>query len=70
MTTIVDSAGRQPGWSTANLRIKKELGEISDRSRVSLQGELMNIFDKYYEVHYAYPLPGRAFYLGLRLDYN
>jgi vitamin B12 transporter len=69
-TTVIDQSEWQAGWSMANLRVKKELGEIYNRSRVSLQGELMNMFDKYYEVHYGYPLPGRAFYLGLRLDYN
>jgi vitamin B12 transporter len=70
MTTVVDPNEWQSGWSTANLRVKKELGEIYDRGRVSLQGELLNVFDKYYEPYDGYPQPGRAFYLGLRLDYN
>ena len=61
---------RQPGWTGANIRFRKGLWSFANGGELSLQGEISNVADVYYEVFPTYPLPGRAFFLGMRYDYN
>jgi vitamin B12 transporter len=70
MTSDPKISDTQPGWTVVSLRLSKTLYDMSDYGKISLQGEVANIFDEYYEVNPTYPLPGRSFYAGLRFDFN
>jgi vitamin B12 transporter len=62
---------RQSGWTIANLRFKKELLDFASHpGKLSVEGEVTNLTDEYYEVFPLYPLPGRTFFLSMRYDYN
>ncbi|MDR1042001.1 MAG: TonB-dependent receptor [Deltaproteobacteria bacterium] len=60
----------QPGWTVMNIRAKKTLIESPSLGTVSLIALVSNVTDVYYEVTSGYPLPGRAFYAGLRYDFR
>jgi len=50
--------------------ISKVIMDFEDKGKLSLKGEIRNLFDVDYEYVWDYPSPGRSFYIGLRYDYN
>lgn len=60
---------RTGGDTTADLYITKTIGNWENGGRLSLRGEVRNLFDTYYETIQFYPMPGRSFYVGLRYDF-
>ncbi len=57
------------GYTVANLSVHKRLVSYEKYGSWTLQGEIRNLLDKDYSYVKGYPMPGRAFYLGLRYDY-
>ncbi|MDR1655974.1 MAG: TonB-dependent receptor [Deltaproteobacteria bacterium] len=70
LTSMSTAPEWQHGWTIANLMIRKQLWTIGEKNSFSLMAQVNNIFDVYYEVTSGYPLPGRAFYLGLSYTFN
>lgn len=57
------------GYTVANLSLDKKLVSDEKYGTWTIQGEIRNLLDKDYEHVKGYPMPGRAFFLGLRYDY-
>lgn len=57
------------GGVTADLTVIKKLYEWEDYGKISLKGELRNLFDKYYALNNTYPQPGRSFFVSLIWQY-
>ncbi|MDR2441964.1 MAG: TonB-dependent receptor [Deltaproteobacteria bacterium] len=70
LTSMSTAPEWQHGWTTANLNVRKVLWDINDKNKISLMAQLTNVADVYYEYTPGYPLPGRAFYLGLSYTFN
>ncbi len=72
---IVDYAGgtyatiKKGGFNVANLTVAKRLDNGTGKTGVTLRGEIRNLFDKEYEYVQGYPMPGRTFVIGMRLDF-
>ena len=64
-----DAEIRTGGDSTVDFFIKKTLLETGEKGRLSIKGEVLNIFDEEYSTIYGYPMPGRSFFVGLRYDF-
>jgi Outer membrane cobalamin receptor protein len=47
----------------------KTIHNWEDIGTLSVKGEVRNMFDEDYETIYAYPMPGRSFYVGLQYEY-
>ncbi|MBQ4567458.1 MAG: TonB-dependent receptor [Desulfovibrio sp.] len=60
---------RTGGKTTADFFIQKTILDFEDKGRLSIKGEIRNIFNTYYETKYGYPQPGRSYYVGLRYDF-
>lgn len=60
---------KKGGFTVANLTISKSLLDFTKGGRLSLKGEINNLFDRDYEYVQGYPMQGRNFFLGLRYDY-
>ena len=60
---------RTGGKTTADFFIQKTILDFEDKGKLSIKGEIRNIFNTYYEPIYGYPQPGRSFYVGLRYDF-
>ena len=56
-------------FTVANLTVSKRILDAEKYGRVTLKGEIRNLFDKDYEYAQGYPMPGRMFFLGLRYDF-
>jgi vitamin B12 transporter len=60
-----------PSTTVVDITIDKILWENPDySSKVKVKTSVRNVFNKYWEATYAYPSPGRTFYIGLSYDYN
>ena len=57
------------GFTVANLTIEKQLLDFEKLGKLTLKGEVENLFNKDYEYVKGYPMPGRSFFLGLRYDF-
>jgi len=57
------------GFTVSNLVIQKELLNFKDYGRISLRGEVQNLFDTDYSYVKGYPMPGRTFFLGLKYQF-
>lgn len=57
------------GDVTADLTVVKTLHEWEDYGRLSMKGELRNIFNKEYALNFGYPMPGRSFFASLVWQY-
>ena len=57
------------GATTADFFIRQTIWDGKNAGKLSVMGEVRNIFDKNYATVYGYPMPGRSFYIGLRYDY-
>ena len=60
---------RTGGKTTADFFIQKTILDFEDKGKLSIKGEIRNIFNTYYEPIHGYPQPGRSFYVGLRYDF-
>ncbi len=60
---------KKGGFVVANFTISKRLLKMGDYGKLTLRGEVKNLFDRNYSYVKGYPMPGRSFYLGLRYDY-
>ncbi|HED30670.1 MAG TPA: TonB-dependent receptor [Prosthecochloris aestuarii] len=69
VTSWAGSVIRKGSFSVANLMISKtfSLDKPFGKS-VTVRGEIENMFDRDYEYVNGYPMPGRSFNLGLRMD--
>jgi len=57
------------GFTVANLVLSKKFTLDREYGRgVTIKGEIENLFDRDYEYVNGYPMPGRSFNLGLRVD--
>jgi vitamin B12 transporter len=56
-------------FTVANLTVSKRILNTEKYGRVTIKGEIQNLFDKDYEYAQGYPMPGRAFFLGVRYDF-
>ena len=56
-------------FTVASLTVKKQLFQSAKAGKMSLTGEINNLFDKQYEYTKGYPMPGRSFYVGLNYTY-
>ncbi|MDR1086625.1 MAG: TonB-dependent receptor [Deltaproteobacteria bacterium] len=59
-----------PAYTIASFSVKKGLYELSDKSKLSLDLYINNLFGEYYEPTLDYPAQGRSFYVALRWDYK
>ncbi len=57
------------GDTLVDLFVTKTLYEWDDWGKLSVKGEIRNMFDHNYAHGYGYPMPGRSFYLGLKYEY-
>lgn len=55
--------------TVVDLFVTKTIHNWEDIGTLSVKGELRNMFDEDYETIYAYPMPGRSFYIGLQYEY-
>ena len=56
-------------FTVANFTILKRILEFERFGKVTVKGQITNLFDKEYSYVKGYPMPGRSFFLGLRYDY-
>ena len=63
------SCSTLPSEKNSDFFIKKTLLETGEKGRLSIKGEVLNIFDEEYSTIYGYPMPGRSFFVGLRYDF-
>lgn len=56
-------------FTVADLTVKKQLMELGNAGKLSIKGEIRNIFEETYSYAKGYPMPGRNFFIGLRYDY-
>ena len=54
--------------TVASLTITKMLLTSDRYGKLSLKGDITNLFNEDYDYVKGYPMPGRSFYLGLRYD--
>ncbi len=64
-TPIVEKGG----FTVANLSITKRLLDFKNLGKVTLRGEVQNLFNTDYAFNKGYPMPGRSFYLGLSYNF-
>ena len=57
------------GDTIVDLFVTKTLYEWEEGDKVSIKGEVRNLFDVNYATIVNYPEPGQSFYIGLRYDY-
>ncbi|MCK5545538.1 MAG: TonB-dependent receptor, partial [Desulfobulbaceae bacterium] len=56
-------------YTVADLTVAKTLFSFDKYGEVSIKAEIQNLFDEAYAVVQGYPVPGRAFYIGLKYVY-
>ncbi|MDH3838425.1 MAG: TonB-dependent receptor, partial [Desulfobacteraceae bacterium] len=56
-------------FTVANLTVIKKILDTEKYGSMALKGGIENLFDKDYEYVQGYPMPGRSFFIGLRVDY-
>ena len=56
-------------FTVANFSLSKTIFDFVRFGKVTLKGEIRNLFDKDYSYVKGYPMPGRSFFLGLRYDF-
>lgn len=56
-------------FTVANFSIAKKILDFSKLGKVTLKGEIRNLFDKDYSYVKGYPMPGRSFFLSFRYDF-
>lgn len=57
------------GFTVAHVTVIKRVMKLGDGGSLSLRGEIANLMDKEYAYVKGYPMPGRAFTLGLEWEY-
>jgi len=57
------------GFTVANFTVTKPILDFNRFGKLSLRGEVRNLFNKDYSYVKGYPMPGRSFFLGLRYDF-
>jgi vitamin B12 transporter len=58
------------GFSVANLTVSKKflIDKKKEGRALTVKGEINNLFDREYQYVKGYPMPGRTFAIGLRVD--
>ncbi|NTV91936.1 MAG: TonB-dependent receptor [Chlorobiaceae bacterium] len=58
------------GFAVANLSVAKKfmIDEEKNKRAITIKGEVNNLFDRDYQFVKGYPMPGRSFTVGLRVD--
>ncbi len=59
---------KKGGFMVANFYISKKILKTKF-GKLTLKGEIKNLFNRNYSYVKGYPMPGRTFFLGLRYDY-
>jgi len=67
-TTLDNLAHALPAYDLFNY--EGELSWRRERWHLTLQGKLLNVFDKHYEVYAYVPLPGFHWESGIKIQYN
>jgi len=60
---------KKDGFTVTNLTISKKIFDYNENGKVTLKGEIQNVFDRDYEYVQGYPMPGRVFFINLRCDF-
>ncbi|RLB39868.1 MAG: TonB-dependent receptor [Deltaproteobacteria bacterium] len=60
---------KKGGFTVANLTLTKPILDFQKLGKVSLRGEIRNLFNKDYSYVKGYPMPGRSFFLTARYDF-
>ncbi len=68
-TDFTTTYGEIGGDTLVDLFLAKTLYDWEDRGKLSIKGEIRNIFDEDSSYHMGYPMPGRSFYVGLKYEY-
>lgn len=55
--------------TVADIFVATRLMEMGEQGVVTLRTEIRNLFDEDYAYVKGYPMPGRSFFVGMRLDY-
>ncbi len=55
--------------TVVDLFVSKSIYNFENAGTLSVKGEVRNIFDEDYQTIFAYPMPGRSFYLGLQYEF-
>ena len=57
------------GFTVANFTISKQVYDFDKYGKLTLRGEVLNLFDKNYAYIKGYPMPGRSYFVGMRYNY-
>lgn len=60
---------RTGGKITADFFVSKTIWNWEEGGKLSVKGEVRNLFNEHYSLKDGYPMPGRSFYVGLRYDF-
>ena len=55
--------------TVVDLFVTKAVWDGGEKGKLSVKGELRNMFNERYELTAGYPMPGMSFFIGLRYDY-
>lgn len=61
---------KAPAYTLVDLSLKKTLFSIGEKSKISMDVAVRNLFDEYYEPILDYAGQGRSFYVGITYSYN
>jgi vitamin B12 transporter len=56
-------------YTVAELTISKTLFAFTNYGDVSIKADIRNLFDREYATTQGYPMPGRSFFVGLKMEY-
>lgn len=59
---------RMPGYSDSGISVWRNF-HLSDKCSFELRGQVMNLFDKQYEIVKNFPMPGRQYRLSASFDF-
>ena len=51
------------------MTISKTLFAFTNYGDVSIKADIRNLFDREYATTQGYPMPGRSFFVGLKMEY-
>ncbi|MBQ4132605.1 MAG: TonB-dependent receptor [Desulfovibrionaceae bacterium] len=55
--------------TVVDLFVSKSIYSFENAGTLKLKGEIRNMFDEDYQTIFAYPMPGRSFYLGMEYEF-
>ncbi|MDR1041683.1 MAG: TonB-dependent receptor [Deltaproteobacteria bacterium] len=56
-------------YTVVDVTLSKKLADLGAGGSITLKAAVNNVTNQYYETYYAYPQPGRNFYVGLAYSY-